>query len=236
MEQMADSAGRRHPRPRLRLPHRSLRHRRRTHARSEAGRRGVRRTMVRRPAAPASRIPHRHAGVERRPRRVRLLQNADAAPDFPATDSLGVPMRFTVTGIGGSPESVAYDQGYEPSPVHGHRCVLAEVPRTVRGVLGRGGRPEAGRHGRATAPPDRRAPSGRSIDGAASVGGLRRTDAGQHADPGRPRRRPAGRGAVGVRRDRHLRRADGGQPGRVEAPRRRWRRQSHPRRHGDVAP
>ena len=32
-----------------------------------------------------------------------LLQNQDAPPDFPATDSLGVPMRFTVTGIGGSP-------------------------------------------------------------------------------------------------------------------------------------
>ncbi len=28
-------------------------------------------------------------------------------------------MRFTVTGIGGSPESVAFDQGYEPLPIMG---------------------------------------------------------------------------------------------------------------------
>jgi ABC-type lipoprotein release transport system permease subunit len=47
------------------------------------------------------------------------FQQSDGPPDVSALNAIGTPYRLNVVGIGGTPESVAYDQGFEPDPLIG---------------------------------------------------------------------------------------------------------------------
>ena len=165
-----------------------------------------------------------------------ILQNQDEDPDFPATDALGVPVRFTVTGIGGSPESVAFDQGYEPLPIMGTAAFWKKFHEPSASFWGT----EVDLKPGATAEQLRR-----------QIDGLNLT----YLDDGVQKKEAFAVQTLASTRQQVVRAvgpqvaalwvfaaiaafvaSDGGRPGRVEAPRRRRRRQPIARCHGHVTP